>query len=166
MKLYLLRHGIAVDRIGGQISADWQRPLTKEGYEETQHVAAGLKTIGVKADLIISSPLIRAKQTAEIVLEALAKESEMQISEALAPGGTASDLYKFLRPFSQKENIFLVGHEPDISRLAGTLLWVGPDLNMPFKKAGICRIDIVDIPPSSPGVLKWFATPKLLCALT
>ncbi len=165
MKLYLLRHGIAVDHIGGEIKNDWQRPLTKEGNEETKAVALGLKRIGVKADLIVSSPLVRAKQTAEIVMQVLAKESEVQITEALAPGGLSSDLYIFLKQSVQKENIFLVGHEPDISRLAGNLLWSGPELYMPFKKAGICRIDIVDIPPTRPGVLKWFMSPKILCLL-
>jgi phosphohistidine phosphatase len=165
MKLYLLRHGIAVDHIGGPISSDWQRPLTKEGQNETQQVASALLKIGVRADLIVSSPLVRARQTAEIVREVLAKSIELQIAEALSPGGTASDLYKFLQPFDQLTEIFLVGHEPDISRLAGTLLWAGPELNITFKKAAICRIDIVDIPPTSPGVLKWFVTPKILCAI-
>jgi phosphohistidine phosphatase len=166
MKLYLTRHGIAIDRIGGEIKNDWQRPLTKEGQEETEIVAASLKKIGIKADVIVSSPLIRAKQTAEILIDTLSKGSELQISESLAPGGLASDLYKFLKPFERQENIFLVGHEPDISRLAGTLLWCGPELYMPFKKAGICRIDINDLPPSGPGVLKWFITPKILCSLS
>lgn len=164
MKVYLLRHGIAVDRIGGEISSDWDRPLTKEGLKETNQVAQALAKIGVKANLIVSSPLVRAKQTAEIVQAVLAKNTELQITESLAPGGTASDLYKFLKPFNQLQEIFLVGHEPDMSRLAGTLLWAGPELNMSFKKAGVCRIDIVDIPPSSPGILKWFVTPKILGA--
>jgi phosphohistidine phosphatase len=165
MKLYLLRHGIAVDRIGGEISSDWQRPLTKEGQKETNQVAVALAKIGVNANLIVSSPLVRARQTAEIVQEVLAKGTELQITDSLAPGGTASDLYKFLKPFNQLEGIVLVGHEPDMSRLAGTLLWAGPELNISFKKAGICRIDIVDMPPSSPGILKWFLTPKILCAI-
>jgi len=162
MKLYLLRHGIALDRIGGEIKNDWQRPLTREGQDETRRVATHLDKIGVKADLIVSSPLVRAKQTAAIVMDVLAKGSEIQISEAMAPGGLASDLYKFLMPFYNSENIFLIGHEPDISRLAGILLWTGPELHMPFKKAGICRIDITDIPPTSPGILKWFLTPKII----
>jgi phosphohistidine phosphatase len=165
MKLYLLRHGIAVDRIGGQISSDWERPLTKEGQKETDQVAHGLLRIGVKADLIVSSPLVRARQTAEIVQEVLAKDTELQITEALAPGGTASDLYKFLQPFNHLADVFLVGHEPDITRLAGTLLWAGPELYIAFKKAAVCRIDVVDIPPTSPGILKWFVTPKILCAI-
>jgi len=165
MKLYLLRHGIAVDHIGGEISSDRQRPLTKEGQKETNQIACALAKIGVKADLIVSSPLVRAKQTAEIVKDILAKGTELQITESLAPGSTASDLYQFLKPFNQLEEIFLVGHEPDMSRLAGTLLWAGPELNIPFKKAGVCRIDIVDIPPTSPGILKWFVTPRILCAI-
>lgn len=164
MKLYLLRHGIAVDHIGGEITSDWQRPLTKEGREETSQVALALAKIGVKANLIVSSPLVRARQTAEIVLAILAKGTELQITEALAPGGTASDLYKFLTPFAQLEEIFLVGHEPDMGRLASTLLWAG-ELNITFKKAGVCRIDLVNLPPSRPGILKWFVTPKILCAI-
>lgn len=162
MKLYLLRHGIAVDRLGGEISSDWQRPLTKAGEAETSQVGIALAKLGVKANLIVSSPLVRARQTAEIVLPILAKGTELAITESLAPGGTASDVYKFLKRFDQLEEIFLVGHEPDISRLAGTLLWAGPDISMPFKKCAVCRIDIVDMPPSTPGILKWFLSPKIL----
>ncbi len=165
MKLYLLRHGIALDRIGGAIKSDADRPLTKEGEVQTSQVALGLAKIGVKANLVISSPLVRARQTADIILDILAKGTQMQITNSLAPGCIVSDLYKFLLPFSQLEEIFLVGHEPDMGRIAGTLLWAGPDLHIPFKKAGVCRIDIVDVPPSRPGILKWFLTPKILCSI-
>ncbi len=71
MKLYLTRHGIAIDHIGGEIKNDWQRPLTEEGRKETKAVASALKKIGIRADLIVSSPLIRAKQTAEIITDIL-----------------------------------------------------------------------------------------------
>lgn len=166
MKLYLTRHGIAVDHIGGEIKSDWHRPLTEEGKKETKTVANALKRIGIEADLVLSSPLIRARQTAEIIQSAISKSPEVEICEALAPGALVSDLYKTLKQFESKENIFLVGHNPDISRLAGTLLWTGSELYMPFKKASICRIDISDIPPTSPGVLKWFIPPKILCSLS
>lgn len=162
MKLYLLRHGIAVERIGGPIQNDFQRPLTDEGIVELARVARALKRLNVKADLVVSSPLIRARQTAEIIREGLACPKEVEIAEALAPGGSASDVYKVLRNFSTLTEIFLVGHEPDIGRLAGTLLWSGPEFDMPFKKASICRIDISDVPPSFPGRLKWFLTPKVM----
>lgn len=162
MKLYLLRHGIAVERIGGPIHSDFQRPLTEEGTAELYLVGAALKRLNVKADLIVSSPLVRAKQTAEVISEVLNCGKDIEITEALAPGGSASDVYKVLRNFSSLPEIFLVGHEPDIGRLAGTLLWSGPEFDMPFKKAGICRIDIGDVPPSYPGRLKWFLTPKVM----
>jgi len=162
MKLYLLRHGIAVDRIGGPIQNDFQRPLTEEGCVETRMVAQGLKRLKVNADLVVASPLIRARQTAEIVGEILGKQKGIEICDALAPGSNASDIYKFLRKFKDLQEVFLVGHEPDMGRLAGTLLWSGPELNIPFKKAGVCRIDVSDIPPTHPGILKWFLTPKII----
>jgi len=165
MKLYLLRHGIAVDQIGGAIQNDSQRPLTKEGIVELERVGLSLKRLGVKAELVVSSPLVRARQTAEIIHAALGSPRNTLISESLSPGGTASDLYKVLRQFVQLNEIFLVGHEPGMSRLAGTLLWCGPDFDITFKKAGICRIDINDVPPTSAGTLKWFLTPKIMSAI-
>jgi phosphohistidine phosphatase len=162
MKLYLLRHGIAVERVGGAIKSDFERPLTEEGRKELYVVGEALKRLNVKTDLVISSPLVRAKQTAEIIAEVHSVGKPVEISEALAPGGGASDIYKVLRKFSSANEVFLVGHEPDIGRLAGNLLWAGPEFDMPFKKAGVCRIDIADVPPSYPGRLKWFVSPKIM----
>jgi phosphohistidine phosphatase len=164
MKLYLMRHGIATERIGGAILNDSQRPLTEEGKAETKLVALGLKRLAIKPDLVVTSPLVRAKQTAEIIIDVLGAKDDLKVTDALAPGGAASDLYKFLRQFNQPQapqEVFLVGHEPDMGRLAGTLLWAGPELDIPFKKAGVARIDIADVPPTAPGTLKWFLTPKI-----
>jgi phosphohistidine phosphatase len=162
MKLYLTRHGIALDRIGGAIKNDFQRPLTQAGIDELGLVVKALKRLEVGADLVIASPLIRAKQTAEIIRLGLGTPQALEISEALCPGAPTSDLFKALSQFTAFEQIFLVGHEPDMSRIAGTLLWCGAEFNMPFKKAGIARIDISDVPPSFPGRLKWFLTPKIM----
>lgn len=161
MKVYLLRHGIAVDRIGGAIRSDFDRPLTEEGRSETLSVAMGLKRLGVFPDLIVSSPLVRAKQTATIVHEAFGLKKPLEICDGLCPGSSASDVYKFLRNHLPFQEVFLVGHEPDMGRLAATMLWAGPELDIPFKKSGVCRVDIVDLPPTSPGTLKWFVTPKI-----
>ncbi|MBI4534545.1 MAG: phosphohistidine phosphatase SixA [Candidatus Melainabacteria bacterium] len=161
MKLYLVRHGIATQRLGGSIVNDAQRPLTEEGLTETRLVSLGLKRLGVKLDLILTSPLVRAFQTAEIFAETFNAAQVMRVCDALAPGGTASDLYKTLREFKQAQEVFLVGHEPDMGRLAAMLLWAGPELDIPFKKAGVCRIDISNVPPTAPGTLKWFITPKI-----
>lgn len=165
MKVYLVRHGIAQERIGGAVLNDSMRPLTEEGRTETKEVAHGLKRLNVKPDLVVSSPLVRARQTAEIIREVLGTTEELKITDSLSPGGSASGVYKFLRQFNDVDEICLVGHEPDIGRLAGTLLWAGPELDIPFKKAGVCRIDVSDLPPTIPGTIKWFITPKISCLL-
>jgi phosphohistidine phosphatase len=161
MELFLTRHGIAGQKIDGAVVTDAQRPLTDEGSHETRQVAQALKRLGLKPDLIATSPLVRAQQTAEIIADVFGVAQSVHICEALAPGGTASDLYKFLANVKQVEQVFLVGHEPDMSRLASTMLWAGPELDMPFKKSGVCRIDISDVPPTTPGTLKWLLTPKI-----
>ena len=161
MKLYLMRHGIATEPSAGPAKNDAQRPLTEEGRSETRLVSTGLKRLGVKPDLILASPLVRAYQTAEIVAEVLGASGSLHVCEALAPGGAAQELYKSLRDYQSADDVFLVGHEPDMSELAVTLLWAGPELDMPFKKAGICLIDISGIPPNAPGTLRWFVTPKI-----
>lgn len=156
MKLFLVRHGIAVDGIGGEIKTDAQRPLTPEGREEAELVARGLKKSGTKLDLLVSSPLVRARQTAELFAEVF--KLEVLICDELAPGGEPSHLYRFLKD-KKGEAIALFGHEPDMSDLAQTLLKA--DFNIPFKKAAVCRIDVWDMPPTTPGLLKWFLPPKL-----
>ena len=166
MELFLTRHGIAGQKIDGAIVIDAQRPLTDEGRHETRQVAQALKRLGLKPDLIATSPLARAHQTAEIIADVFGLAQSVQTCEALAPGGTASDLYKFLANVKQVEQAFLVGHEPDMSRLAATMLWAGPELDMPFKKSGVCRIDITDLPPTAPGTLKWLITPKMAALMS
>ncbi len=162
MKLYLVRHATAVDRTGGLIRTDAERPLTDGGKKEAQMVARSLCRLGIKADAFLYSPLVRARQTAEIFAETFARKDSLHLCEPLAPGGTASDLYKQLKQLRRANELFLFGHEPDMSRLAQTLLWAGPELYMPFKKAGVCRIDIADEPPTAPGTLKWFISPKIV----
>ena len=157
MKLFLVRHGIAVDSLSPEVRTDAQRPLTHEGIEETELVARGIKRLGVKLDLLVSSPLVRARQTAQIFQETF-KLGEIEICEALAPGVDASQVFRFLKG-KKAESIALFGHEPDMGELAQTLLQA--EFAMPFKKAGVCRIDVFDMPPTTPGILKWFMPPKI-----
>jgi phosphohistidine phosphatase len=166
MKLFLTRHGIASEQIGGAIKNDAQRPLTSAGREETELVAAGLKRLGVKPSLILSSPFVRARQTAEILAEVLNVALKIEFSQALLPGGLVSDLFKELADFKKVDEVFLVGHQPDMTRLAQSLLWAGQELDIPFKKAGVCRIDIHDLTPTSPGILKWHLTPRIAALMS
>ena len=168
MKIYLVRHGIASERIGGAILNDSMRPLTDEGRVETKAVVTGLKKLGVKPDLIVASPLVRARQTAEIFKEVLLVQSDMVICDALAPGGMPAAVFKFLQAQIKNsgniDSIALFGHEPDVGHLAATLIGA-EEIEIPFKKAGVCRVDVSSIPPTSPGYLKWFVTPKIAAML-
>ena len=157
MKLFLVRHGIAVDGIGGEIKSDAQRPLTPEGLEEVELVAKGLRKSGCKLNRLVSSPLVRARQTAAVFADEFGLAVET--CDALAPGGDTQYLYSFLKE-KKGDSIALFGHEPDMSELAQELL--GAELKIPFKKAGVCRIDVQEMPPKSSGTLKWFLPPKLL----
>lgn len=161
MKVYLVRHGIAQERLGGAVLNDSQRPLTDEGKAEMKQIAQALKRLNVKPDLVVASPLTRAKQTADIIREVLGGPDELKITDTLAPGGSPSSVYKYLKQFASAEEIFLVGHEPDIGMLAANMLWGGNDMVIPFKKGAVCRVDVYDLPSSSPGTLKWFMTPKM-----
>lgn len=161
MKLYLVRHATATERIGGAVKTDADRPLIEEGRKEAQIVATALKKLGVKPDAFVTSPLVRARQTAEIFAEVLGGKDKLDYSEHLAPGGSADYLFKELNGLKRADEVFLFGHMPDMTLLAQQLLW-SAELEMPFKKAGVCRIDVSDLPPTSPGVLKWFVTPKIL----
>jgi phosphohistidine phosphatase len=165
MKIYLVRHGIAQDHLGGAVTSDSLRALTDAGRNETRQVAQGLKKLGVDADLIITSPLIRAKQTAEIIADVLGYDQELRVTDALAPGGSASSVFKFAKQFQNADELFFVGHEPDIGKLAAALIWAGPEVDIPFKKAGVCRVDVSGLPPSFPGTLKWFISPKIATLL-
>jgi phosphohistidine phosphatase len=166
MKIYLVRHGIATERIGGAVLNDSMRPLTDEGKQESKAVAQGLKRLGVKPNFFVSSPLVRARQTAESFAEVLNDGSEVKICDALAPGGSPATLYKFLRELGNFQEVMLFGHEPDIGVLAATLLDAAHELQLPFKKAGVCRVDVYDLPPTTPGILKWFITPKIATILS
>jgi phosphohistidine phosphatase len=166
MKLYLVRHATATERVGGAIRTDADRPLIDEGRKEAQIVAQAIRKMGVKGDAFVTSPLVRARQTAEIFSEVFGGKDKLHFAEALAPGGSVGELYKELKGIKRADEIFLFGHMPDMTNLAATLLWCGDDFDMPFKKAGVCRIDIYDLPPTSPGTLKWFMTPKMAHSLT
>lgn len=163
MKLYLVRHGIAVEGLVRGISSDSQRPLTEEGIEETKMVARSLKRLNVKPEVIVSSPLVRAEQTAEILKEQLF--GELMTSDSLCPGVTAQNVYKFLKEYADKDEIMLVGHEPDMGELVKEIVCAGFEFSLPFAKAGVCCVEVADLPPTMPGTLKWLVTPKLLADL-
>ena len=160
--LYLVRHAVAADR-GDAWPDDGKRPLTAAGIARFRRQARGLSALGVRIDQILTSPLVRARQTADILAEALPTKPPIAEIDALAPGGTYAEVIAELAKRTRRSEIALVGHEPGIGEIAARL--VGAKSAFVFKKGAICRIDVDALPPAGPGHLRWFATPKMLRAL-
>ncbi len=162
IELYLIRHGVAEER-GEAWPDDSKRPLTQKGMSRLRKAGRGLSQLGVSFDVIVSSPLVRARQTAEIVAGALETHPAITTIESLAPGGSATAVLADLERFAKRERVAVVGHEPESLELAARL--VGSRHAIPFKKGAVCRIDVGGLPPSGPGDLGWFLPPRVLRSL-
>jgi phosphohistidine phosphatase len=160
VELYLIRHGIAAER-GETYPDDTKRPLTQRGLSRLQKEARGLAALGVTFDQILTSPLVRTRQTADILADAF--PAPVASLEALAPEGTSAAVIEELGRYSRRSRIALVGHEPNIGELAARL--AGAKTPFAFKKGAVCCIELAALPPARPGRLLWFATPRMLRAL-
>jgi phosphohistidine phosphatase len=161
-ELHLIRHGLAEER-GDAWPDDNKRPLTADGIASMRKEARGLARLGVALDVILSSPLARARQTAELVAAALDPRPSLITVDSLAPDGTYAAIIGDLEKHARKTHIALVGHEPAIGELAARL--IGSRHALEFKKGAVCRIDLDGIPPAGPGKLRWMLTPKILRSL-
>ena len=161
-ELYLIRHGVAEER-GEAWPDDAKRPLTERGMSRVRKAARGLARLGVSIDVVLTSPLVRARQTAELIADGFDSRPPLVTSEALAPGGSYQAVLADLEKHARRGRIALVGHEPGIGELAARL--IGTRHPVEFKKGAICRIDVETMPPAGPGNLRWFLTPKILRSL-
>jgi phosphohistidine phosphatase len=161
MELYLLRHGDAVDRFTGGYARDEERPLTERGREEARAAALALRELRARPDQVVTSPLVRAQQTAQIVAEVTDPVHGLRTVETLAPGGGLEAIAALLAETPTDSALVLVGHMPDLGEIAGWLLWNDPLATLPFRTGGLCRIT-VPTPPGPGGDLRWFLPPKLL----
>jgi phosphohistidine phosphatase len=158
-ELYLIRHGIAEER-GDAWPDDSRRPLTEEGISRLKKSARGLVRLGVELDVVLTSALVRARQTAEIVSAALPARPSIVVIDSLAPEGSAQGVMNDLEKHARRARIALVGHEPGLGELAARL--IGSRRPIEFKKGAVCRIDLESIPPAGPGTLRWLLTPRIL----
>ncbi|HXG53803.1 MAG TPA: phosphohistidine phosphatase SixA [Vicinamibacterales bacterium] len=159
LELYLIRHGIAAER-GPDYPDDSKRPLTSAGIARLRKQAKALAELDVDFDQIISSPLVRTKQTADVFSQGLPSKPGVVTADALAPAGTPTGVFQELARHMRKGKIALVGHEPNLGELAARL--IGSRTPIEFKKGAICRIDFEVFPPKGTGALRWFITPRLL----
>jgi len=158
MDLYMVRHGIAEARDG---RPDGERRLTSEGKEKTTQVARGLERLGCRPDIIASSPLHRATETADIMREVLCPNESVEIEEFLAPGATARDLVGWLAGMDNY-TAMIVGHNPDMPSMAAELLSNGGDLEIEFKKSAVCLVTFEGRASLGKGALRWLLQPRHL----
>ncbi|MES1172478.1 MAG: phosphohistidine phosphatase SixA [Bacteroidota bacterium] len=161
VELYLIRHGIAVDTAPD--GRDESRALTEEGIENLRREAEGLLALGVSWDLVLTSGLVRARETAQVLVRHMRLEAPIVRTAALEPSGSPQSVLTELTKHRHAPSIALVGHEPGMGELAARLLRARDPI--PFKKGGVCRIDLLDQPPNDAGVLRWLAPPRMLRGL-
>lgn len=161
-ELYVMRHGPAVERGSAGYAEDAKRPLSPQGRRKVQQNAAGLMRLGFDPDWIVSSPLVRAAQTARLVAESLGGNVPLDFADSLRPGGSPEALVAFLAKHPHRTRVLVVGHEPDLSEMAGRLIGAGRRSRLAFKKGGCCLITFDLFPPKSPGTLAWWLTPRIL----
>lgn len=164
MNLYILRHARAEER-SARYPDDSKRPLTKNGRAELRAAVRGMRHLDLEFDLILSSPFTRARQTAETV-EAIFKTDNLCLSKNLASGGDARKLIAELNGnYSSLQNILMVGHEPDLSKLISRLSAGDEKLSLHFKKSGLCKLTAEKLRFGRCATLEWLLTPKQLTML-
>lgn len=157
-RILLVRHAPAEDLIPGQDDDD--RELTEVGRRRLAAVARGLAAIGVQPNVILTSPLVRARQTAEVLAAELTGD-EPRILAELSPGHLPEDVLRGLTPWGRAAEILCVGHQPLLEELLSYLLTGNQGLlAVAFRKSAVAAIEVARIPPRESGTLLWFLTPK------
>jgi phosphohistidine phosphatase len=161
MRIYVVRHGAAIDRDDPKCPPEAERYLTPEGITKTKQVARGVAELGSTADLLISSPYVRAMQTAEIFAGALGyAKQKIRRTDLLLPGADAGLLFRELAKEKDAGEIFLFGHGPQVDDLVALALGAKNPCTA-LKKAGVAALELKRVSPPS-GELLWLGTPKLL----
>lgn len=157
MNIYILRHASAGTRRANPL-LDVKRPLDKEGKQQCILVGSYLNALNVQFDLVASSPLKRALQTASLVGTETGYDTKIQVTEALAPGATVAKFQEYIAGLGQLENVLLVGHSPNLAQFLGALIASPSRANIRLRKGAIARVDYT----RRPGTLNWLVDPRIL----
>ena len=163
MDLYILRHGKA-EPYGGKYPADHLRPLMPKGRKRTKLSVKGMKSVDVKVDLIVSSPILRARQTAEIVHEGLGLKQPVEFSDSLA-SGSVTGVMSAIQAYYSYDGVMLVGHEPTLSELISTMSSGLYHVAFNLKPGGLCKLRVDTARIAQSATIEWFLPPKLLVAM-
>lgn len=159
MLLFLLRHGEAQS---DKSIPDQDRALTPTGIASIQRVAEVLRRLDFRLDAIYSSPLLRARQTAELAITSLARQPDVQFTEHLMVGENFQKLFDLLNAHAPSASILLVGHEPYVSQLISTLLVGNLDARVDVKKGSLTCVEVFSPVKPRAGTLKWTLTPEIV----
>ena len=162
--IYIVRHGTAVDVGEDGVNGDADRHLSKLGRVKTVEVARGLQSLGCVPDCIVSSPLVRARQTAEIMAEILAPGLVIDVVDQLAPGARTLAIVAWLQKRPCRSAL-LVGHMPDLNELGSCLLTGQTNVEMVLKKASALHLSFEDEIEPGLACLEWLLQPRMLRAL-
>lgn len=163
MELLVIRHGIAEDRDAFAASGtdDAQRPLTQEGRRKMRQVARALTTLVPALDVLASSPLVRARQTADLVAKAYSGLAITEITQ-LEPDQHPDAFAEWLGGQARRGVIAAVGHEPLLGRIVSHLLAGRAESFIELKKGGVCLVGFPDRVEPGAGLLRWALTPGQL----
>lgn len=157
MEIYILRHAIAEDAADGQSDAD--RQLTPAGEAKLRRVLARAREGGLKPDVILTSPYVRAVQTAEIAKSELGVDNEPVQSKTLVPFSNPFDIWDEVREYASVKQILLAGHNPVLSSLVCFLIGAAGHA-IDLKKSALARVDVQSRSPQPRGTLVWLLTPR------
>jgi phosphohistidine phosphatase len=159
METILIRHAKAESRDANSWPDDDLRPLTAEGRAEQRAATRAMKKMGIKFDFLVSSPLLRARETADIVAKGYRWPEPPQIADELGHGYAVGAVVKLLAKFPPGATVALVGHEPDLSDLAGALVSRDGRLNIAVKKSGVVGIEFDGPADEGKGTLLYHLKP-------
>jgi phosphohistidine phosphatase len=159
--LYVLRHGIAVTRGDPRYPLDSDRPLTPKGIKKMRRVAAGMRCLKVRFDVTLTSPYIRALETAFIIGRYYGQGESIQTTSALTPQVLPEEVVRVLQDrYGSCQNLLLVGHEPQLSALVSTLTSGNAGARPLLKKGGLCKLNLEKLQAGKCATLLWLLTPK------
>lgn len=163
MDLYILRHAIAVERGTKGYRRDSQRPLTDKGAKKMERIAGGMLGLHLSFDQVFSSPFVRARQTAAIVVDAFHAKGKLKFTPHLQVGGDPRKLIDLVGKHCKPESaILLVGHEPYLSGLISMLITGVKNPSITLKKGGLCRLSVNDLKYGRCATMEWLLTPHQL----
>ncbi|MBV8451847.1 MAG: histidine phosphatase family protein [Deltaproteobacteria bacterium] len=155
-----MRHAEAEEE--AESGGDEARRLTVRGRERTRDAAGGLRALGLRFDAILTSSLLRAAETAELVADEYANNPPPQVLPALSPDVTPREALVALTPFARHSEVLVVGHEPQLSRLVGLLLSSNGNVAIRFRKGACVALDLPKTIEPGAGELRWMLTQRQL----